>query len=238
MHETATVAYDTSLSEEQLAVRALARDFAEQEIRPIVMEFDESQEFPTEIFRKMADLGFLGITVPTELDGSGLGFVEYALIVEEIARIDPSIALGVAAHNGLCTGLYSCGRLPYAAIASARVEIRWRVASVTVAPPSFISETARSTSARTACWRSRVASRRSTSRPLSARRWRSRIWSPAAVSRSNSSRACQYTWLTAHAGIDGRASPFTSAASSPRPSRLSSAARAFRSGTKRSSGTP
>ena len=104
MHETATVAYDTSLSEEQLAVRALARDFAEQEIRPIVMEFDESQEFPTEIFRKMADLGFLGITVPTELDGSGLGFVEYALIVEEIARIDPSIALGVAAHNGLCTG--------------------------------------------------------------------------------------------------------------------------------------
>jgi alkylation response protein AidB-like acyl-CoA dehydrogenase len=104
MQETATVAYDTSLSEEQLAVRALARDFAEQEIRPVVMEFDESQEFPAEIFRKMAELGFLGITVPNELDGAGLGFMEYALIVEEIARIDPSIALGVAAHNGLCTG--------------------------------------------------------------------------------------------------------------------------------------
>jgi alkylation response protein AidB-like acyl-CoA dehydrogenase len=102
--ETATVAYDTALSEEQLAVRSLARDFAEQEIRPVVMEFDESQEFPAEIFRKMAELGFLGITVPTEYDGAGLGFVEYALIVEEIARIDPSIALGVAAHNGLCTG--------------------------------------------------------------------------------------------------------------------------------------
>jgi len=102
--ESTAVAYDTVLSEEQLAVRNLARDFAEGEIRPIVMEFDESQEFPSEIFRKMAELGFLGITVPTEYDGAGLGFVEYALIVEEIARIDPSIALGVAAHNGLCTG--------------------------------------------------------------------------------------------------------------------------------------
>ncbi|MDB5036414.1 MAG: Acyl-CoA dehydrogenase [Chlorobi bacterium] len=105
MEEEATsVAYDTALSEEQIAVRNLARDFAETEIRPVVMEFDESQEFPAEIFRKMAELGFLGITVPTEYDGAGLGFVEYALIVEEIARVDPSIALGVAAHNGLCTG--------------------------------------------------------------------------------------------------------------------------------------
>ena len=102
--ETTAVGYDTALNEEQLAVRNLARDFAESEIRPVVMEYDESQEFPAGIFRKMAELGFLGITVPTELDGSGLGFVEYALIVEEIARIDPSMALGVAAHNGLCTG--------------------------------------------------------------------------------------------------------------------------------------
>jgi alkylation response protein AidB-like acyl-CoA dehydrogenase len=102
--EATSLAYDTRLSDEQIAVRNLARDFAETEIRPVVMEFDESQEFPAEIFRKMADLGFLGITVPTEYDGSGLGFVEYALIVEEIARVDPSIALGVAAHNGLCTG--------------------------------------------------------------------------------------------------------------------------------------
>jgi len=102
--EATSLAYDTRLSDEQLAVRNLARDFAETEIRPVVMEFDESQEFPAEIFRKMADLGFLGITVPTEYDGAGLGFVEYALIVEEIARVDPSIALGVAAHNGLCTG--------------------------------------------------------------------------------------------------------------------------------------
>lgn len=104
METAATASYSTQLSDEQTAVRNLARDFAEGEIRPVVMEFDESQEFPTEIFRKMADLGFLGITVDTGMGGSGLGFLEYALIVEEIARVDPSIALGVAAHNGLCTG--------------------------------------------------------------------------------------------------------------------------------------
>jgi alkylation response protein AidB-like acyl-CoA dehydrogenase len=101
---TATTGYDTTLSDEQIAVRDLARDFADREIRPVVMEFDESQEFPAEIFKKMAELGFLGITVPTEYGGAGLGFVEYALIVEQIGRVDPSIALGVAAHNGLCTG--------------------------------------------------------------------------------------------------------------------------------------
>lgn len=102
--ETTSVAFDTRLSEEQLAIRQVAREFAENEIRPVVMEFDESQEFPAEIFRKMADLGFLGITVQPEMGGAGLGYVEYALVVEEIARVDPSIALGVAAHNGLCTG--------------------------------------------------------------------------------------------------------------------------------------
>lgn len=102
--ESATGAYDTTFNEEQLAIRDLARDFAEREIRPVVMEYDESQEFPSELFRKMAELGFLGITVSPELDGAGLGYTEYALIVEEIARVDPSVALGVAAHNGLCTG--------------------------------------------------------------------------------------------------------------------------------------
>lgn len=100
----AATSYDTTLSDEQIAVRDLAGDFADREIRPIVMEYDESQEFPTEIFKKMAELGFLGITVPTEYGGAGLGFVEYALIVEQVGRVDPSIALGVAAHNGLCTG--------------------------------------------------------------------------------------------------------------------------------------
>lgn len=102
--ETTSTLYDTTFSEEQLAVKQLARDFAENEIRPVVMQYDESQEFPSEVFAKMAELGFLGITIPAEYGGSELGFVEYALIVEEIARVDPSMALGVAAHNGLCTG--------------------------------------------------------------------------------------------------------------------------------------
>ena len=65
-HDTALTGFDTSLSEEQIAVRDLARDFAEREIRPVVMAYDESQEFPTEIFGKMAELGFLGVMVPTE----------------------------------------------------------------------------------------------------------------------------------------------------------------------------
>lgn len=102
--ETTSTLYDTTFSEEQLAVKQLARDFAENEIRPVVMQYDESQEFPSDVFAKMAELGFLGITIPAEYGGSELGFVEYAIIVEEIARVDPSMALGVAAHNGLCTG--------------------------------------------------------------------------------------------------------------------------------------
>lgn len=104
METAATASYSTQLSDEQTAVRNLARDFAEGEIRPVVMEFDESQEFPAELFSKMAELGFLGIMVPPEYGGSGLGALDAALIVEEIARVDPSVALGVAAHNGLCTG--------------------------------------------------------------------------------------------------------------------------------------
>ena len=94
MQEAATtIAYDTSLSEEQLAVRELARNFAEQEIGPVVMEFDESQEFPTEIFRKMAELGFLGITVPTELDGAGLGRISVDVLqIGEVGRADVGVS--------------------------------------------------------------------------------------------------------------------------------------------------
>ena len=102
--DTAVSGYDTTLSEEQQAIQNLARDFAQGEIAPVVMEYDESQEFPAEIFRKMAELGFLGVMVPGDYEGSELGSVEFSLIVEEIARVDPSVALGVAAHNGLCTG--------------------------------------------------------------------------------------------------------------------------------------
>ncbi len=101
MSEETTISFD--LSVEMEAVRELARSFAENEIRPSVLHYDETQEFPHEIFKKLGELGFLGILVPTEYDGTGMGAQEYAIIVEEIARICPAIALGVAAHNGLCS---------------------------------------------------------------------------------------------------------------------------------------
>ncbi len=98
-----SAAFGFGLSEEQEAIRAAIREFAENEIRPHVSYYDESQEFPHEIFRKLADLGFLGVVIPADYNGSGLGYMEYAITVEEVARVCPAIALGVAAHNGLCT---------------------------------------------------------------------------------------------------------------------------------------
>lgn len=93
----------TELNENQIHIRNTIRDFAEKSIRPYVMEFDESQNFPMEIMKQLGELGFLGILVPEEYGGAGLGYVEYAIIVEEISKVDPSIGLSVAAHNGLCT---------------------------------------------------------------------------------------------------------------------------------------
>ncbi len=95
---------DFELSESQRAVQELARNFAEKEMRPVVMEYDESQEFPFEIVRKLAELGFMGITWPEELGGAGLTELESIVIVEELAKVDPSVALTVASHNSLCTG--------------------------------------------------------------------------------------------------------------------------------------
>ena len=92
------------LSEEQESLRAHIRAFVEEEVKPIALQYDESQEFPHEVFRKLGDLGYLGIVIPTEYSGAGMGYMEYALVVEEVGRGCPSIALGVAAHNGLCTG--------------------------------------------------------------------------------------------------------------------------------------
>jgi alkylation response protein AidB-like acyl-CoA dehydrogenase len=96
-------AFSFDLSEDQEALRQHIRAFVEEEIKPVALQYDESQEFPTEIFRKLGDLGYLGIVMPPEYGGSGLGYMEYAIVVEEVARGCPSIALGVAAHNGLCT---------------------------------------------------------------------------------------------------------------------------------------
>lgn len=92
------------MTESQKAVEELARNFAEKEMRPTVMQFDESQEFPAAIVQKLAALGFLGITWPEELEGAGLTDLESIVIIEEIAKVDPSVALTVASHNSLCTG--------------------------------------------------------------------------------------------------------------------------------------
>ncbi len=91
------------LNENQLIIRDTIRDFAEKNIMPVVMEYDESQKFPTEIIKQLGDLGFLGIVIPEKYGGAGLGYQEFAIIIEELAKVDPSIALSVAAHNGLCT---------------------------------------------------------------------------------------------------------------------------------------
>jgi alkylation response protein AidB-like acyl-CoA dehydrogenase len=84
-------------------VAASAKEFAEQHIRPHVMEWDEAQVFPVEVFKKAGEMGFMGVLVPQELGGSGLGYHEYIAIIEEISKVDPSIGLSLAAHNSLCT---------------------------------------------------------------------------------------------------------------------------------------
>jgi alkylation response protein AidB-like acyl-CoA dehydrogenase len=90
-------------SETQKMIAESAREFAQQYILPHVMEWDESQTFPVEVFKKAGEMGFMGILVPEELGGSGLGYHEYIAILEEISKVDPAIGLSVAAHNSLCT---------------------------------------------------------------------------------------------------------------------------------------
>ena len=91
------------LSEEQHQIKMSVREFAEAEIAPHVMEWDESQHFPVELQPKMADLGFLGVIFPEEYGGAGMGYVEYATIIEELSRVDGSVGISVAAHNSLCS---------------------------------------------------------------------------------------------------------------------------------------
>jgi len=90
-------------SENQLMIAQMVRDFTEKEIRPHVMTWDESQEFPREVFRKMGELGLMGVLVPQEYGGSGLGYFEYISVIEEVAKVCGSVGLSVAAHNSLCT---------------------------------------------------------------------------------------------------------------------------------------
>ena len=85
-------------------IRQSARDFAETHIRPNVMVWDEAQHFPIDLFHKMGEQGFLGVLVPEQYQGAGLGYQEYITVIEEIAKVCGSIGLSVAAHNSLCTG--------------------------------------------------------------------------------------------------------------------------------------
>jgi alkylation response protein AidB-like acyl-CoA dehydrogenase len=91
------------LSEEQQQVKMSVREFAESEIAPHVMEWDESQHFPVELQPKLADLGLLGVIFPEDYGGAGMGYVEYATIIEELSRVDGSVGISVAAHNSLCS---------------------------------------------------------------------------------------------------------------------------------------
>jgi alkylation response protein AidB-like acyl-CoA dehydrogenase len=94
---------DFSLTPEQQEVRALARDFAEREVAPVIHRFDEAHEFPHEIFTKLAATGLMGALVPEEYGGAGLDYVSYALAVEELNRVDGSVGITMWAHNSLCT---------------------------------------------------------------------------------------------------------------------------------------
>jgi alkylation response protein AidB-like acyl-CoA dehydrogenase len=94
---------DFNYSEELLEIKRIAREFAENEIRPHVMEWDEKQIFPSEALAHLAQLGFMGVLIPAEYGGAGLGYLEYVTVVEELSRVDGSIGISVAAHNSLCT---------------------------------------------------------------------------------------------------------------------------------------
>ncbi|PYQ72364.1 MAG: acyl-CoA dehydrogenase [Acidobacteria bacterium] len=93
---------DFRLTEEQALLRRTVREFAETEIRPYVREWDQDQHFPTELMPKLASLGLLGIQFPEEYGGAAMSAIDYCLCIEELARVDPGVALSVAAHNGLC----------------------------------------------------------------------------------------------------------------------------------------
>ena len=94
---------DFQLSNDQIAIREMVRDFARKEIVPNATQWDEDQHFPRDLFSKLGELGLLGVVVPEEYGGAGLGYVEYVAILEEIGAADGAIGLSVAAHNSLCT---------------------------------------------------------------------------------------------------------------------------------------
>src|SRR3954466_8022506 len=95
---------DFNYTDAQVSIAEMIRDFANKHIRPDMMEWDEDQKFPVDLFHKMGELGLMGVLVPAEYGGSGLSFFEYVTVISEIAKVCGSIGLSVAAHNSLCTG--------------------------------------------------------------------------------------------------------------------------------------
>ena len=107
MSHTATLSESTmefTTSENQNMIADMIRKFGDEHIRPKMMEWDEAQTFPVECFKKLGELGLMGVLVPTEYGGAGFGYMEYVTVISEIAKICGSIGLSVAAHNSLCTG--------------------------------------------------------------------------------------------------------------------------------------
>ncbi|HUP61901.1 MAG TPA: acyl-CoA dehydrogenase family protein [Thermoanaerobaculia bacterium] len=101
---------DFRLTDEQLQIQQMVRDFAQSEIKPHLMEWDEAQHFPVDTFKRAGELGMLGVVFPEEYGGAGLSYVDYVNVIEELAVIDSGFALSVAAHNSLCTGhIYHAG---------------------------------------------------------------------------------------------------------------------------------
>jgi len=99
-----SVSFDFSETETQQSVRTMVSDFAEKNIRPYIMEWDETQHFPVELFKQLGELGVMGVLVPEAYGGAGLGYQEYVDVIVGVARVCGSIGLSLAAHNSLCTG--------------------------------------------------------------------------------------------------------------------------------------
>src|SRR5436189_5163896 len=95
---------DFNLTENQKLIADTIKKFGETHIRPHVMEWDEAQHFPVDLFKKMGEIGLMGILVPHEYGGAGLGYLEYVTAISEVSKICGSIGLSMAAHNSLCTG--------------------------------------------------------------------------------------------------------------------------------------
>jgi alkylation response protein AidB-like acyl-CoA dehydrogenase len=101
---------DFEYSTEQIQLRKAIRDFAEAEMAPHVLDWDENQIFPLDVIKKAGQMGVMGAIFPEELSGAGFSYIEYSIIIEELARVDPSVALIVAAHTSLCTNhIYVAG---------------------------------------------------------------------------------------------------------------------------------